>query len=395
MMNDSGFVELSLERLGENFDLDDFVYAIRANHTVRHVCFSGTFVRQLESSQWRTMLESIGFLSTLEELQIWCSTIPIDSFLKTIARATRLRKVYFFRVQLEGTQVQFDEFADCLKRHSSLGDFRFGGFQLTENISLDSVVEALAEVRTLEVVNLQLTGSQAATTPFSCRALSKLLSSPSITDLYLSRLALSDDHLMAIAACLRDTSVLRVLDLFGNSFSDKHLMLISNALLTNSGLQTLVLPCPIDAFSVETCAAVSLALQSNKTLLRLSLPCTKLCDDGLLHIAEGLTVNTTLKKIEVGLSKEIGDKGLKALQQMLEKNYQLERLLVPTAEKGIQKKVEHYMRLNEVGRGSLLRDGKSTREQWVEMLISVRNDLDCLFYFTSMNPSICQFANTR
>jgi len=43
IQNDPGFVELSLERLGENFDLDDFVYAIKANCTVKHVCFSGTF----------------------------------------------------------------------------------------------------------------------------------------------------------------------------------------------------------------------------------------------------------------------------------------------------------------------------------------------------------------
>ena len=36
-----------------------------------------------------------------------------------------------------------------------------------------------------------------------------------------------------------------------------------------------------------------------------------------------------------------------------------------------------------------------TREQWVEMLSTVVNDLDCLFYFISMNPALCQFANTQ
>ena len=127
----------------------------------------------------------------------------------------------------------------------------------------------------------------------------------------------------------------------------------------------------------------------------MNLPRSNLCDDGLLHIAEGLTVNTTLKKIEVGVSKQIGEKGQDALTAMLETNYELERLVVSSAENGIKEKVEYYMRLTEVGRGTLLRDGKATREQWVEMLISVSNDLDCLFYFTTMNPSICQFANTR
>jgi hypothetical protein len=62
----------------------------------------------------------------------------------------------------------------------------------------------------------------------------------------------------------------------------------------------------------------------------------------------------------------------------------------------MKEKVEYYMHLNEVGRGSLLRSerGFANRAEWVEMLISVINDLDCLFYFISMNPTLCQYANT-
>ena len=51
------------------------------------------------------------------------------------------------------------------------------------------------------------------------------------------------------------------------------------------------------------------------------------------------------------------------------------------------------MRLNEVGRGKLLRNGNATREAWVDILIACTDDLDCLFYFLKTNPSICQFAN--
>jgi hypothetical protein len=395
VQNDPAFVELSLERLGENFDLDEFVYAIKANRTVKHVCFSGTFVRELQVEQWRTMLGAVGNLSTLEELQIWCSTIPIDVFRSTISTATRLKKVYFFRVNLAGSQADFDQFAATLKDHPSLRDFRIGGFQTTtENISLDSVVEAMAEMPKLEVVSLQLTGFQ-ATVPFSGQALSTLFYSPTITDLYLSRLGLLKDHFAVIAAGILQSDTLRVLDLFGNTVFNEHVILIADALAKNTSLETLVLPCPTEDLSVESCAAISRALQVNKTLIILNLPRSNLCDDGLLHIAEGLTVNTTLKKIEVGVSKQIGDKGTGALEKMLEKNYELERLVVSSAEKSVKDKVEYYMRLNEVGRGTLLRDGKATREHWVEMLISVSNDLDCLFYFVTMNPSLCQFANTR
>lgn len=43
--------------------------------------------------------------------------------------------------------------------------------------------------------------------------------------------------------------------------------------------------------------------------------------------------------------------------------------------------MEHYTRLNELGRGTLPCDGHATREQWIEMLIQCKDELGCLFYF--------------
>lgn len=245
---------------------------------------------------------------------------------------------------------------------TSLCDFRLGGFQLTEDVSVDG-------------------GS--------------LFCSARLADLYLSHLGLSKAHFCVIASCFSRNDSLRVLDLFGNTVYNENVILIVNALENNCCLETLVLPCPTDSLSVESCAAISKALQINKTLLTLNLPRSNLSDDGLLHIVHGLTVNTTVKKIEVGISKQVSDKSTAALKEMLENNYELERLVVSSAKKDIKDKIEHFMRLSGVGRGSLLRDGKATREQLVDMLISVSNDLDCLFYFITMNPSLCQFANTR
>jgi hypothetical protein len=394
--NDPGFVELSLERMGENFDLEEFVFAIRANHTVKHVCFSGTFVRELQEEQWRTMLEAIGHLDTLEELQIWCATIPVDVLSQMVMTASRLRKVYFFRVGLAGINEDFQDLARVVRNHPSLRDLRIGGLHLvesTEPISLDCVIEALAETPRLEVVSLQLQGTQQPV-PFSAAALGKLFESKTIQDLYLSRLGLGADHFAMIAKAIEvNDNCLRTLDLFGNSIKNDSIMLMANGLKKNTSLETLVLPCPQSDLSVESCAAISAALSENKTLVTLNLPRSYLCDDGLFHIAQGLTLNKSLKKLEVGISNNLGNKGMEALTEMLEKNYDLERLLLDSAEKSIKEKVDHFMHLNEVGRGKLLSNGKSTRQQWVEMLISCSDDLDCLFYFTTMNPALCQFAN--
>ena len=402
--NDPSFVELSLERLGDNFDLDRFVFAIRANETVRHVCFSGTFVRELQEQQWHLMLESIGHLRTLEELQIWCSTIPTAVFASMIRHARALQKVYFFRVGLDGSQQDMDMLADAIETHESLRDIRIGGFHLTNNpnnhnahpdnnIRLDRVVEALAVAKGLEVVSLQLSSAQ-QTVPFGTAAIEKLMQSKSITDLYLSRLGLGQDHLTVISQGLPSNKTLRVLDIFGNNIENEHVIAMANALKENTSVEILVLPCPTNDLSVESCAAISDALKHNSTLSTLNLPRSNLNDEGIFHLAEGLTVNKTLKKVEVGVSKTVGDTGVQALMDMLETNYELERLVVSSADQSIKEKTEYYMRLNEVGRGKLLSDGKATREQWVEMLISVVNDLDCLFYFITSNPTLCnQFVN--
>jgi hypothetical protein len=394
LQNDPSFVELSLERLGENFDLEEFVHALRHNCTVRHVCFSGTFVRELAPAQWRIMLESIAHLSTLEELQIWCSTIPTDVLAQAVRCSKHLKKVYFFRVALGGNQADMDGLGEAFRGHPSLRDVRIGGFSLTNQVRIDGVVEGLAQIQQLQVLSLQLSSSQ-GTIPCEAAALGALFRSTSIHDLYLSRLGLGETHIAVVAEAISSNSTLKSLDLFGNNIENKHIIRMAESLEENTSLETLVLPCPTTDLSIAACRAISQALKVNTTLVTFNLPRSNLNDAGIAHIAAGLTVNKTLKKIEVGVSKDVGDAGITALTEMLEQNYELERVVVSSTDRSIKEKAEYYMRLNEVGRGKILRDGNATREQWVEMLIAVTNDLDCLFYFLSTNPAICQFANAH
>ena len=340
------------------------------------------------------MLEAIGHLQALEELQVWCSTIPVGVLAETLRHAHRLRKIYFFRVDLAGTQEDMDRLGAAMADHLSLREIRFGGFTVVHpTATLDGFLKGMKSAPKLETVNLQLTGYNAAA-PFSGEALAIMLQSTSIVNLYMSRLGLGSDHVAVIALALVLHNRLQVLDLFGNVLENEHIMLMANALAGNASLETLVLRCPANDLSINSCVSIARALRSNSTLVTLNLPRSSLNDDALTHLMEGLTVNRTLKKIEVGVHKDVGDSGLEALTQMLEKNYDLERLVVSTSHKSVQEKVDYYRRLNEVGRGSLLRDdGKATREQWVDMLVSVKDDLDCLFYFVSTNPAICQFAN--
>ncbi|CAB9513883.1 expressed unknown protein [Seminavis robusta] len=53
-------------------------------------------------------------------------------------------------------------------------------------------------------------------------------------------------------------------------------------------------------------------------------------------------------------------------------------------------KVEFLLKLNRLGRGKV--QGQSatmSKEEWIQQLAACGNDLDCLFYFLSLDPSLC------
>jgi hypothetical protein len=395
ILNDPGFVELSLERLGDNFDIDEFLFALQNNYTVKHVCFTGAFVRELTNDQWLKMLEGVGHLKKLEQLQIWCSTIPVDVFAHLLHKALKLRVVFFFHVRLDGSQQDFTQFSDAIHYHPSLSEFRFGGIDaVVETISFDCVLEALGRAEKMQVVTVQLMNGNRQNR-FTGDALATLMSSKSITCLYLTRLGLGHDHYQAIATALTTNGNLRILDLFANDVQNDQLLQIVNSLSVNEGLEMVVLPGLNDLDFNDACSmAISDMIKINTSLASLYMPCSKFTDIGLVHLSESLSINTTLKKVEIAVSNKIGQQGMDALTDMLVKNYELERLVVDSNEKSIKSKIEYYMRLNAVGRGQLISSGQANRVEWVNMLVSVRDDLDCLFYFVSMNPTLCQFANT-
>lgn len=396
LINDPGFVELSLEHLGDNFDIDQFLFALRNNHTVKHVCFTGAFVRELTGDQLLQMLEGVSHLVGLQQLQIWCSTLPVGTFAKLLQRADTLQIIFLFHVKLDGSQEDFNDFGNAIRHHPGLQELRFGGFEMIRDaISFDCVVEALGEAEKMQIVTLQLMNGN-RNNRFSGAALVKLMSSTTIQCLYLTRLGLGPEHYDAVMHAIQTNKSIRVLDLFSNNIENDQLLQIVNVISGNEILEMVVLPGLDDnEFNDECSTAVSEMVKFNSSLISLYMPCSKFTDVGLVQLAESLSVNTTLKKVEIAVSNKIGQVGIAALTKMLDKNYELERLVVDSKEKSIKGKIEYYMRLNAVGRGPLINSGQANRVEWVNMLVSVCDDLDCLFYFISMNPTLCQFANSN
>jgi hypothetical protein len=94
----------------------------------------------------------------------------------------------------------------------------------------------------------------------------------------------------------------------------------------------------------------------------------------------------SLRLANVGSTASMFTKPIReAFQQTLQYNYRLERLFLFDS-RNLQQEIDFYMKLNRLGRGRLLQHPLASRKEWVETLVHVRHDLDCLFYFLSIHP---------
>jgi hypothetical protein len=116
-------------------------------------------------------------------------------------------------------------------------------------------------------------------------------------------------------------------------------------------------------------------------------------DDVMIQIADHLSSNTAiirnLKSLHFDCSMPWSNKVIAAFEESLQVNYSLESLRLGSCDFARLQKIVFYLKLNQRGRGTLLRDESASRDKWIRKLIVVKDDLDCLYYFLSKNPSLC------
>ena len=143
---------------------------------------------------------------------------------------------------------------------------------------------------------------------------------------------------------------------------------------------------------------------------------------GFLPIAEELACNSNLEKLTLSFTDHIADTCCVALATALRYNTTLQALSLLNASplyniSGISSDSQEvflrviaecnmtlrdfktrgqvgeelllYLKLNQAGRRQLFGHYGVTRELWVDKVTSSKADLDCTFYFLTMNPSIC------
>lgn len=148
---------------------------------------------------------------------------------------------------------------------------------------------------------------------------------------------------IALAETLRKDNILEVLRLFNNDIDDYGVTHIAKALTVNKTLKYLNVGMNKEITS-KGANALAGALRVNSTLQKLDLANCKIDDEGAKALAKAIEVNKNLEMLNIAHNK-IGVDGLKALAKALEKNTGLQRLYVDSNDSNICSNSSEYVKI--------------------------------------------------
>jgi hypothetical protein len=318
----------------------------------------------------------------------------------------RLESLRINEVVLNGTEQDFQDFVHVVQQLKCL---RRCFLQDTVTIMIDMTPKPLDDVL-LAVTRLPLLVEMSLETEWACDAgpctfatllpVHALCSSPTIVWLSLHIIHPNNSAFVAICECLSTNSTLKILHIIFTEYQEVFPVVVSS-----SGR----------AAATEYFQPLAQALQTNNGLKELELefntsPQQQL-DSVLILIVNGIwkNRNSTLSSVDIQARCDFGAAAQGALLRLMRSNYVLEIFNVFTMDPGgiertwdppCQTELDLYTRLNSMGRKDLLllsnnndhnshHHGTTSRERWLAAFAKLSNDLDGLYYYLRMNPSLC------
>ena len=338
----------------------ELVTAILMNTTVHTVRFHDCANPKWSPKQLKLLFATIARLPSLRLLSIAQTRISIQFLTIIMQKAKTLLELDVWGSELIGTDHDVDEFATALRGHSELEAVYLKRVTFSDHIStLDTLVKACRstlDILTMEQVEWPEGALSGHSLTYLAAASSSCEKSSGITQLTLEKLNLDESHFEALAVGLQGSTSLRDLHLSRLTISDESVKVLSRALQRNESLKKLVIyQCQIsDRAAVE----LSNMLQVNTTLSHLDLSENRISDKGAVTLANSLLMSSSIKRLELYGNPNIQERGIQALGQLAEQNYILEALELfvfshnrsTTEQIDIQKKINSFMDLNDVGR---------------------------------------------
>lgn len=430
-------------------DWNDLLQCLRNNTTVQYVLLERHFVRTLLKSQWIAVLQAVGQMTALEQVELWSVRVPLQA----LQLPKNLTRLGFGFVTLEGS---LD--ASALRFHPSLKSIYLSDFRFAEEAaSLDSLCCALSTCPKLELI--EVFQYQQERPPFSAKGLATLMESPSLRHLTLRRTGLTAELTQDLAQKLSTNETLRVLNLNENNLGNEGCVAVGDALRTNNTLQELDLR--KNQLTSKGCFRLTQRLTHNTGLQRLNLACNPLEDLGAQGLARLLSVhpslktlelhrtqltdvgcislittlrhnnntllhldlsfnnamtevtylqvadalkndNTTLKSINRQVNRKMKLTACQALLTLVQENTSIEsistllRVRFEPHDKdhteSVLNQINLYLKLNQNGRRQRLLQRTASRDEWTSALLSMQDDLNGLYYLLQANPTVLQYC---
>jgi hypothetical protein len=379
-------------------DFDEFLQALHYRKTIRTVECESHLVLNITEDEWILLVKTLGSIKGLQNLRLSCRHGSRDFHLfQAITDAVKnARSLRTMKVHIYGHDDNFHPdssagltaLASALREHTALQEFNWFEFgsrreAAPRNLSLDPVLRALPACPHLRKVAIM-------TKYASDDALRNMLLLPSAIDLHL--VLKTTENWLAVADEIRQGRCL---------VTNLHLGMLQSS----------------SSKATEAVQAVANAIRRDCNLEHLHLQMEDgFTDEAGVALAEALTVNKTLRKINlsttVPLSHPVWNKAAATLgahahvafSTMMRVNTSLVLKLPPfeTAstdrrllESHKQMRIEQ--RLNKAGRGKLLASSQTTREQWVDALSELNSynvddsaafQVGCLFSLLRLNPFV-------
>ena len=354
--NPEQFTDLQLW-LNSDTNLKDLNDAILHNRTIREVCLLiHESFQQHSAKDILRLFRALGALPQLKKLLFntyrfpFVATLPIQAFTNAFQGShNTLTEFKLWRCDLsllseeDGSPIrEMERCANALNGAKNLKVFRLVKCTLTEETrklcTLDPILQALTHLPCLQEMELSATEFSALGT-ISKSTLRSLFRSTSLLELNLRHFYLDEESILEIAYSL-----------FQYHDIDNHHRKSQKEQEDHQH--------PAYCHRHKPSKIQSLSMS-------------------------GITKNQTSTG-SVMISKPVRE----AFQKVLRSNYTLETLFLFDTW-NLKSEIEFYTKLNRLGRNRLLQDHKATRQEWIDLLVQIKDDLDCLFYFLSMNPLLC------
>jgi hypothetical protein len=356
-------------------DLPALKEVLRVNTKVSEVIIyvDETFLVELPVAEIHDLFQTIGGMPNLQKLGFHSQSgssgvLSVQALIAITSRATRMVHFGISDVALWGSRAEFETWAKHLQTQLFLQSFCVCECELLEpskECPLDPLLTVLSILPSLEALFLQA-ATPDALGQVSPEAVGSIGLAPQLQDLRLGNFELLHNHMVQMAQVLKDKAVLTELKLDA-----------------------------CHEFTVETAQAMALILKYNKKLKLLELGLAEMMkDECAVVVAKSLEYNTTLESFTLsrgasaGFRPTISSRCQEAFVEMLHQNYTLETLVL-FQRFPVKKEFKLFLTLNKYGRGKLLMSHDSTREKWIQAIEKVSDDLDSIFYYVSINPSIC------